>query len=278
MAKEPTFDPQAFKEFEHRGWGEVSGNYHDSFGQFTRQAAPYLLDAVGAGHGTRLLEVACGTGAVAAEAAGRGAAAVGMDFVASMVEEARRLHSGVEFREGDAEQLPFAEATFDAVVCNFGMRHFPHPELAIAEAFRVLGPGGRFAFTDWFPAEENRASYHRIIREAVQAHSDPSVPLPPIGPPHDFSNAENCRRFLLAPGFAHPESNEIPILGFWKSAEMVPETIYNGMVRTRVPLEAQSKAVQGKINLAISEAAGRFEKNGRIEIPMPALLSRARKP
>ena len=278
MADNPEFDAGAFKQFEHDGWGEVSGTYHDSFGKFTRQAAAPLLDAVGAEKGTRLLEVACGTGAVAEAAAERGAAATGLDYVASMVEEARRLHPGVEFREGDAEALPFGDATFDGVVCNFGMRHFPHPEQAMAEAFRVLVQGGWFAFTDWFPAERGKDSLHLVIKEAVQAHSDPAVALPPHSPPHDFSDAETSRRLLLSTGFADAESNEVPIVAVWEAAERVAGTIYNGMVRTRVPLEAQSEAVRGRIDRAIAESARRFEKNGRIEIPMPALLNRARKP
>src|SRR5205809_6238429 len=57
------------------------------------------------------------------------------------------LSPEIEFREGDAEALPFPEASFDAVVMNFGMLHLAHPERAVAEAFRVLSAGGRFAFT-----------------------------------------------------------------------------------------------------------------------------------
>ena len=277
MAEKSNFDAGTFKQFEHDGWGEVSGTYHESFGKFTRQGAAPLLDAVGAEKGTRLLEVACGTGTVAAAAAERGAAAVGLDFVASMVEEARRLHPGVEYREGDAESLPYEDATLDGVVCNFGMRHFPNPERAMAEAFRVLVQGGWFAFTAWFPAEKSKESLHLVIKEAVQAHGDPTVNLPP-SPPHDFSDAETSRRLLLSTGFSDPESNELPIVAFWEGPEKVAETIYKGMVRARVPLEAQSKAVRGKIDRAIAESASRFEKNGRIEIPMPALLNRAQKP
>ena len=277
MADNSAFDAGTFKQFEHDGWGEVSGTYHDSFGKFTRQAAAPLLDAVGAEKGTRLLEVACGTGTVAADAEERGAAAVGLDFVVSMVEEARRLHPGVDYREGDAESLPFGDDTFNGVVCSFGMRHFPHPERAMAEAFRVLVKGGWFAFTDWFPAERGKDSWLLVIKEAVQAHGDPTVNLPP-SPPHDFSDAETSRRILLSTGFSNPESNELPIVAVWEGAEKVAETIYKGMVRARVPLEAQSKDVRGMVDRAIAESARRFEKNGCIEIPMPALLNRASKP
>ena len=66
MAENSEFDAGTFKQFEHDGWGEVSGTYADSFEKFTRQAAAPLLDAVGAKKGARLLEVACGTGTAAA--------------------------------------------------------------------------------------------------------------------------------------------------------------------------------------------------------------------
>ena len=148
----------------------------------------------------------------------------------------------------------------------------------MAEAFRVLVQGGWFAFTDWFPAERGKDSLHLVIKEAVQAHGDPAVTLPPNPPPHDFSDAATSRRILLSTGFSNPESNELPIVAVWEGAEKVAETIYKGMVRARVPLEAQSKDVRGKIDRAIAESARRFEKNGRIEIPMPALLNRASKP
>lgn len=69
---------------------------------------------MGAGPGVRLLDVACGTGYVAALATSRGAAAIGVDFVASMVGEAKKLHPSTEYREGDAEALPFPDESFDA--------------------------------------------------------------------------------------------------------------------------------------------------------------------
>ena len=83
MADYSEFDANAFTRFEHDGWNEVSGTYHNSFGKITSQAAAPLLDAVEAKIGARLLEVACGSGAVAAAAAERGATAVGLDFVVS---------------------------------------------------------------------------------------------------------------------------------------------------------------------------------------------------
>src|SRR5207245_8045290 len=96
------------------------------------------VDAAGLGKSTRVLAVACGPGYAAAAAAERGATAIGVDFSSEMVEEARGRYPGIEFREGDAEQLAFSNSRFDALVLNFGMLHLARPEQALIEAHRVL--------------------------------------------------------------------------------------------------------------------------------------------
>ena len=115
MAKNPAFDAGAFKAHEKRSWEEAADNYEKAFGRTTAQAIDPLLDAVSAGSGVRLLDVCCGIGKLADAAAQRGATPVGLDFAASMVAQARRLHPGLDVREGDAEELPFEDASFDVV-------------------------------------------------------------------------------------------------------------------------------------------------------------------
>ena len=80
---------------------------------------------------------------------------------------AQSLHPDIEFRTGDAEALPFGDASFEAVIANFGIHHVEHPERAMAEARRVLTPGGAFAFTFWADRQENAA--WRIIFDAIAA-------------------------------------------------------------------------------------------------------------
>src|SRR5262245_50552341 len=110
-----------FKQQELTGWNAKATAYADYAGEITEQIVQPLLDAAGVRAKTRLLDVACGPGYVAGEAAERKASAVGIDFAPSMVTEAQKNFPRAEFRAGDAEALQFESGIFDAVVCAFGI-------------------------------------------------------------------------------------------------------------------------------------------------------------
>lgn len=165
-------DLAKFRIFEHAGWEHAVQPYADAFGSLTIQAVEPLLDAAGVASGTRVLDVACGPGWAAEAAAERGARAIGVDFSAAMVASAARTYPSIEFREGDAEELPFRESEFDAVIMNFGLLYLPRPEQAMREAHRVLRVGGRFAFTVWAPPEE--AVVFGMVLRAVEKYGKPS--------------------------------------------------------------------------------------------------------
>src|SRR6476469_105620 len=120
-----------FKEIEHSGWNKLAKNYDQFTGSFSEQAVKPTLDLAGVASGTRVLDVACGTGILSAGAAGRGAIPLGIDFAEAMVATARARHPTLNFEPGDAENLRFESHTFEAVVCGFGMLHFADPQRAI---------------------------------------------------------------------------------------------------------------------------------------------------
>ncbi len=268
----------AFTAFEHDGWAEVATSYHDSFERLTSQAAEALLDAVAAWPDTRLLDVACGTGECAAQATSRGAAAIGVDFVAEMVAEARKLHPGTEFRQGDAQSLPFPDASFDALVCNFGFLHFARPERAIDEAFRILVAGGRFALTTWLGPRE-RNPYLDDVLTAVQTYGDMNVPLPSGPSLFRFGKADEYRRVLADHGFHEATTREVPITVSLTDERDVLAPIYRGTVLIRSLLLAQRAEARARIDQALIEGSRKYRKRAGegIEIPMPALLAIARK-
>src|SRR5438045_2607574 len=96
-----------FHEFEQAGWQRAAAHYAGAFGPLMSQAIAPLLDAAVVSPGARLLDVATGPGYAAAAAHARGAAVIGVDFSRAMLDLARAAHPGPEFREGDAQALPF---------------------------------------------------------------------------------------------------------------------------------------------------------------------------
>ena len=106
--------------------------------------------------GSRVLDVACGTGNVTIPLARRGSTVTGVDIAPNLLVQAREraMAEGlaIRFEEGDAEQLPYPEAAFDAVTTMFGAMFAPRPAVVAAEMARVLRPGGLLAMGNWTPA------------------------------------------------------------------------------------------------------------------------------
>ena len=269
-------DPEAFRDFEHAGWTSNVSEYEAAFARVTSQAIGPLLDAVDLRPGARLLDVATGPGYVAAAAAVRGARAVGVDFSAPMVAHARTLNPAVEFQEGDAEALPFPDRSFDAVVMNFGMLHLARPERAMTQAARVLKPGGCFAFTVWAKPEE--AMGFGIILKAIQSHGNPGVQLPQGPSFFRFSEPAECDRTLREAGFLNVRVTSLPQVWRFNAPDELFDAIYNGGVRIKAILRAQSSEALEAIRTAAREAAKNFIRHGIIELPMPAILASAAKP
>jgi len=112
---------------------------------FFAQWAPLLCDAAGIGPGQRALDVACGTGIVARTAAERGATAAGVDLNDAMLTVARRVRPDLDFRQGNADALPFADGSFDSVLCQMALMFFPDRSQALAEMARVAITEGTVA-------------------------------------------------------------------------------------------------------------------------------------
>ncbi len=174
-------DPVLFREFERAAHDRIASSYEAFFAPITANAAMPLLDAVRASVGTRLLDVATGPGVVAAHAARRGAIVTGVDISPRMVALAARVRPDCTFLEADVASLPFAPSSFDAVVCAFGIGHFPNATIAMRECGRVLTPGGRLAVAWWDLPERNRLQ--GVMLEAIQEAGALRPQSLPAGPP-----------------------------------------------------------------------------------------------
>jgi ubiquinone/menaquinone biosynthesis C-methylase UbiE len=265
-----------FREFEQRGWQQAALRYHDAFASLTIQSIDPLLDAVRAGRGVRLLDLASGPGYAAGVAAARGASVIGVDFSSEMVDRARKGYPGIPFLEGDAEQLSLPDAAFDAVVMNYGMLHLGQPERAVTESWRVLRPGGRFAFTVWDVPE--RAVGFGIVLRAIQTHGNLNVQLPSGPPFFRFSDATESVRLLEDCGFSDPQVATIPQVWQLKDAGDLFDFMYNSSVRTAALLRSQTTDVLAAIQDSIRRDVESFRKNNVCELSMPAVLSSGLKP
>ena len=118
--------------------------------------ADAFIDRLELPPGARVLDVACGTGNVAIPLARQGCAVTGVDIAPNLLEQARDRavieDLAISFDEGDAEQLPYPDASFDAITTMFGAMFAPRPELVASELARVLKPGGQLAMANWTPA------------------------------------------------------------------------------------------------------------------------------
>jgi SAM-dependent methyltransferase len=139
--------------------------------------------------GERILDVATGTGITARACARRGAEVTGIDIAAGLLDAARGLSGGlaIDYRLGDAEALPVADASFDAVVSTFGVMFVSRPEAAAAELARVCKPGGRLALATW--------THDGAIAEMFGVMR-PYMAAPPAVSPFDWGRRERLEALL----------------------------------------------------------------------------------
>ncbi len=182
-------DPIAkFKQAQRQGWKHFA-----PLEAVTTPPAARLVKWAKVRAGQNVLDVGCGTGVVAITAARIGGRIYGVDLTPELLERARENASvanvEIDFREGDAEELPFTDATFDVVLSQFGHMFAPRPDIAIREMLRVLKPGGTIAFATW-PPELLIGSSFRLVSSYM--------PPPPLGvsPPPQWGDVAIVRERL----------------------------------------------------------------------------------
>jgi ubiquinone/menaquinone biosynthesis C-methylase UbiE len=226
---------------------------------------PYAADLAGrvaAGSPARVIEVAAGTGVVTrALAAGlpANASIVATDLNQAMLDRGMEVgtHRPVEWRQADAMSLPFADASFDAVVCQFGVMFFPDKAKAFSEARRVLRPGGRFVFNVWDRIEENE--FADVVTAALGTLFPQDPPRFLARTPHGHGDRASIERDLRAGGFARAPALTTIAARSRAASARVPAVAYCQGTPLRGEIEARDASrLEEATDIAEQAVAARF--------------------
>ena len=262
-----------FQELEHAGWSDpdVAREYEARFLSITRQSIDALLDDANVGEGSRVLDVATGPGHVAAAAQERGAAVAALDFSAAQVRIAKGRYPGIAFIEGDAANLPYADGRFDAVVCGFGINHFPDPAGFLRQAHRVLRRGARLAVSVWDRPQSARA--YGALFDAVRKWGTLDAGLPAGPDPFELADPARGTAMLTTAGFRDIRVRVVAQRWRAASADECFDTFMGGAVRMRALLRAQPAAALPAMRLEFAALLEPYRRGQALEIPMPAVVT-----
>src|SRR5262245_34007562 len=269
-------DAEKLRAYERRRHDALAEGYAGFFAPVTALAIAPLLEAVWTGPGVRLLDVATGGGALAAEAARRGAHVIAVDLSPGMLEVARRKHPGIDFRVAEVEHLPLPDGTLDAVTSAFGIGHCPYPEAAVAECLRTLKPGGRIASSWWDRMDRQRIQ--GLIREAVrEAGAPPPAEVARTDSTLRFCDPDEFRRLLEGAGLQDVTLDDhggthllTDVYALWQGAT-------GGMALTSSLLVHQEPAMQAAIRAALERRAAVYQTERGLALPIAFRVGAGRK-
>ena len=217
---------------------------------------------------SRVLEVAAGTGVVTralAAALPEGVSIVATDLNQAMLDQAAAVGTkrAVEWRQADAMHLPFDDASFDAVVCQFGAMFFPDKAKAFSEARRVLKPGGVFMFNVWDRIEDNE--FGHTVTSALEAVFPKDPPRFLARTPHGYHDVSRIARDLAQGGFAAPPQIDTVAQRSRAKSAREPAIAYCQGTPLRSEIEARDAARLGEATDAAAEAIARRFGRGAVD-------------
>jgi len=263
-------------------WSEAARYWEKHRAVIDRMFAPVaaaLVQGAGIGPGQAVLDVATGPGEPALSIAGivgAGGRVVGVDIVPAMIDAARREadRKGLDdasFRVASADELPFDDGSFDAVVSRFGVMFFPSPLDGIREMLRVLKPGGKLAMAVWHHARNN--PFHSILADIVERF----VASPPLDPdaPDAFRFAPPGKLLGVAREAGLADARErllefsidapVDLEGFWSVRTEMSDKL-------RTKLAELTRGEVGEIKRSLFEAARPYAKGGGLSFPGEVLV------
>ena len=243
----------AIKERQRTAW--ASGDYA-AFGAPLLVMGELLCEAADLRPGWRVLDVATGSGNTALAAARRSCAVTGVDYIPALLERGRERAAAerleVRFREGDAEELPFPDASFDAVLSTVGVMFAPDQERAASELLRVCATGGRIGLANWTP--EGFASE---LSGLFGRYAD----LPQGFQPPALWGTEERLRQLLGDGVVSFKVSRRNFVFRYRSVGHYIDVLRNDLGPTRQTFEKIGGAERKKLEGEIANLVSRFNRS-----------------
>jgi SAM-dependent methyltransferase len=269
-----SIDVSGIKEGQRAMW--TAGDYPEVSRRIA-SVAELLTERVGAQPALELLDVATGSGNVAIAAARAGATVTGLDLTPKLLEVAGRRASAaglqIEFLEGDAEELPFEQDSFDRVTSCFGVIFAPRHEQAAGELARVARPGATIAFSAWTPEGMNGQMF-KLIGSYVPA------PPPELQPPVRWGE-EDYVRSLMKPSGAELTFERRTVTMTHESPESwveYTERVLGPTIMIKAALEPQGKWEELKARLIALYRENNEADDGSFRARAEYLLTVARMP
>ena len=262
-----TPDFEAIKQRQQQTW--ASGDFSVVAARIML-VAEHLVDTADLHAGWRVLDVATGSGNAAIAAARLGSKVVGVDYVPTLLERGRRRAAAegleVELLEGDAEALPFADSSFDAVISVFGSMFAPDHEQAAAELVRVCRPGGTIALASWAP--------DGFIGELFRTVSKHMPPPPGLRSPMLWGTEDHLRE-LFGDRIESLDVTELTFTWRFTSPEELVTFFRLWYGPTLKAFAALEDTKRDALELDLIELANRFDRLGGDAIAVPATYTEA---
>ncbi len=244
----------AIKERQQRAWS--SGDYGKVGVTFVIMAE-MLCEAVDLHPGQRVLDVACGNGNAALAAARRFGEVVGVDYVAALLEDGRRRAQAegwqVDFREGDAEDLPFPDDSFDVVLSTIGAMFAPDQEKTASELLRVCRPGGKIGLANWAPD-----GFIGVFSRTINKY----VPPPPSLKPNVLWGSEERLRELLGDGVSSLQTTRRSFVFRYPSAKDFVDYFRTYFGPIQKAFEALDETGQEALTRDVEDVIQRYNRSG----------------
>jgi ubiquinone/menaquinone biosynthesis C-methylase UbiE len=269
-------DADRLRSFERQRHDKLAPTYQDFFSPVTALAISPLLNAAQVRPGATLLDVATGPGSLAVEATKLGMICTGVDLSPGMIQLAEKSNAGIAFRVADVEHLPFADASFDAVVCNFGLGHFPYPEASVAECVRVLKPGGRIALSWWDDPSKQRIQ--GLFREAIaEIGAAPPADVPQGHAIYRFADTHEFHNLLEEAELMDVSVEDHQTTYFISDVDTLWRGGLGSFALTAAAIAHQDAATQAAIRAALERRVATYRTTAGLTLPVAFKIGAGRK-